>query len=158
MGSATSSQYPMTICPRSLKNVTCHKLKVRESLTDGYIYDYTGHMDSPDVRDMEVVAEMVVIEYSKSYDLDIAMMKVEVSKEEKELLIKDADFMYRIEYEDATIREDIIKTMVHNMRYDQRNSQKAAIDLGNILYKSKFSKKEEEQKSVVPDTINLVGA
>ena len=114
-------------------------------------------MDSTE-RNIEEVAELVVMEYSKSFDLDIAMMKVEVSKEEKEVLLKDVDFMYRIEYEDAVIREDIIKTMVNNMRHDQKNSQKAAVDLGNILYKSKFSKKDEEVKGVVPDTINLVGA
>jgi len=110
------------------------------------------------LRDIYELAELVIQEYSKSYDLDIAMMKAEVSSEEAELLKKDEEFMYRVAYEDALIRESIIETMVSNMKHDQRNSQKAAVDLGNILYKSKFNKKEEDQKGQVPDKIILSGA
>ena len=145
------------LCHR-LKHVTYHKLKHPESLTYVQIYDYTGHMDNS-VRDIDELGEIVVVEYAKSYDLDIAMMKAEVSAEEKELLTKSEDFMYQIAYTDALVREEIIETMVTNVRIGNPSTrQKAAVDLGNILYKSKFSKKDEEIKTVVPDKIVMVGA
>lgn len=114
-------------------------------------------MDSFDLRNIDELAEIVVMEYAKSYDLDIAMMKAEVSLEEKAILLKNETFMYQVSYQDAVIREEIIETMTHNMRHDPKGSQKAAVDLGNILYKSKFSKKEEEPKAIVPDKIIMVG-
>jgi len=141
-----------------LKLVIYKKLKIIQSLTNSVFYDYNIFMDSSKLRDIYELAELVIQEYSKSYDLDIAMMKAEVSSEEAELLKKDEEFMYRVAYEDALIRESIIETMVSNMKHDQRNSQKAAVDLGNILYKSKFNKKEEDQKGQVPDKIILSGA
>ena len=109
-------------------------------------------------RNIDELSEIVAMEYAKSYDLDIAMMKAEVSAEEKELLTKSEDFMYQVAYQDALIREEIIETMVNNMKHDPKGSQKAAVDLGNILYKSKFSKKDEEIKTIVPDSIVLQGA
>ncbi|RLI52340.1 MAG: hypothetical protein DRP09_18135 [Candidatus Thorarchaeota archaeon] len=108
---------------------------------------------------IEQLIELVVIEYSKSYDIDIAMLKAEVSDEDRAILEKDSDFLYRIAYEDALIRETIIENMVKNVKSSNPQlSQKAAVDLGNILYKSKFSKKDEPMKLIIPDKIVLVGA
>ena len=116
-------------------------------------------MDTSKSNNIDELAEMVVMEYSKSYDLDIAMMKAEVSKEDREKLEKNSDFMYMISYQDALIRESIINTMVCSMNSgNPQLKQKAAVDLGGILYKSKFSKKEEAPKTIVPDIINLEGA
>ena len=116
-------------------------------------------MDNSVVRNITELGEIVVAEYTRSYDLDIAMMKAEVTNAEEELLRKDAEFMYQIKYQDSLVREDIIETMVVNMRVGNPSArQKAAVDLGNILYKSKFSKKEEEPKTIVPDKIILQGA
>lgn len=103
--------------------------------------------------------EHVIMQYKMSYDLDIAMTKIELTEDDKKAMLEDKSFMFRISYADATIREKIVETMVSNLDSENESlSQKAAIDLGNILYKSKFNKKEEAQKSVVPDTIILVGA
>ena len=116
-------------------------------------------MDNSIVRDIDELGELVVMEYTKSYDLDIAMLKTDVSVEEKELLLKNEDFMYQVSYQDALIREIIIETMVGNTKVGNPSlRQKAAVDLGNILYKSKFSKKEEQEKTIIPDSIIMVGA
>jgi len=103
--------------------------------------------------------EQVIMEYGCSYDLDIAMTMTELTEDEKKKCFNDKSFMFRIEYQDAKIRKKIVSKMVATL--DSNNEglgHKASIDLGNILYKSKFGKKEEEQKSIVPDIINLVGA
>lgn len=110
------------------------------------------------MSDIEEMKEEVVMEYKLSYDLDISMMKCNLTSDEKKLLKNDSSFMYRIDYEDALIRESIISTMVTNLRgSDAKLSQKAAIDLGNILYKEKFKSGNEAPKGQVPDNIVLVG-
>lgn len=110
-------------------------------------------MDSLDEK-----KEQVLIHYRKSYDLDIAMMKVDLTTEEKKLLLSDPSFMYRVHYADALIREEIVETMVDNMQGgDPKLSQKAAIDLGNILWPDKFKGKDSGPKQMVPDTIVLKG-
>ncbi len=107
---------------------------------------------------LEDLVEEIVMEYAKSFDLDVAMMICEVTPEEKAILIKDKDLLFRLEYHDAKIRAKIIDTMIKNMDLAKGPlSQKAAVDLGNILYKEKFSKKELDIKLTVPDTITLVG-
>lgn len=112
-----------------------------------------------DIMTFEEKQEHVIMQYKMSYDLDIAMTKIELTEDDKKAMLEDKSFMFRISYADATIREKIVETMVSNLDSENESlSQKAAIDLGNILYKSKFNKKEEAQKSVVPDTIILVGA
>ena len=103
--------------------------------------------------------EQVVMQYTMSYDLDIAMTMIDLTEEEKQTLLKDQSFMFRIAYQDASIRQKVVSTMIANLDSENEQlSQKAAIDLGNILYKAKFSKKEEAIKMIVPDKIVLVGA
>jgi hypothetical protein len=110
------------------------------------------------MRDIEVLKEEVVIEYLGSYDLEIAMMKCNLTSDEKKLLKDDASFMYRIDYQNALIREDIVTVMIVNLKGpDAKLSQKAAIDLGNLLWKEKFKTNNEAPKGVVPDSIVLVG-
>ena len=110
------------------------------------------------MKDIAETKEEVVMEYKLSYDLDIAMMKCRLTPDEQKLLKNDDSFMYRIQYEDALIREGIISTMVTNMRGpDAKLSQKSAVDLGNILYKEKFKAGNEAPKGIVPDKIILVG-
>ena len=107
---------------------------------------------------LEQKKEMVIIQYQLSYDLDIAMTKVDLTEDEKALLKRDKSFLYRIEYQDALIREKIISTMLDNLDTpDPRISQKAAIDLGNLLWKEKFKGSDDNKGVVVPDTIILEG-
>lgn len=107
---------------------------------------------------LEEKKEQVVMQFVLSYDLDIAMIKVDLTEDEKKLLLKDEAFMYRIKFQEASLKENIVKTMVTNLHSDDAKlSQKAAIDLGNILWKDKFKGKEEESKFQVPDSIVLVG-
>ncbi len=107
---------------------------------------------------LEEKKEEIVAQYRLSYDLDIAMLKVGITPEEKKLLLNDQSFMYRIEYQKATIREQIVSTMIDNMQIDDpRISQKAAVDLGNLLWKEKFKGNNEGPKGQVPDSIILVG-
>lgn len=108
---------------------------------------------------LEEKKELVIANYIMSYDLEIAMLKVGISPEEKKLLLNDTSFMYRVSFQDALIREKIIETMVGNMKIGPGPlSQKAAVDLGNILWKDKFKDKGDEPKGQVPDRIILVGA
>ena len=110
------------------------------------------------MRDIEELKEQVILEYILSYDLDIAMMKCQLTTDEQKLLKNDDSFTYRVEYHDALIREDIMSTMIVNMRGpDAKLAQKAANDLGNILYKEKFKTNNEAPKGQVPDSIVLVG-
>ena len=108
---------------------------------------------------LETKQEEVIINYKLSYDLDIAMLKAEVTPAEQKVLLRDESFMYRIAFEDAMIQEKIVKTMITNMTMfdDPRISQKAAIDLGNLLYKKKFKATDETVKNQVPDKIVLSG-
>lgn len=110
------------------------------------------------MRDLEEIKEEIIIEYISSYDLEIAMMKCNLNSDEKKLLKNDSSFMYRIDYQDALIRETIVTTMVNNLKGpDAKLSQKAAIDLGNLLWKEKFKSGNEAPKGVVPDNIILTG-
>ncbi len=103
--------------------------------------------------------EQIIMQYMLSYDIDIAMLQAGITVSEKSLLIRDEAFMYRINFQDAKIKEDIISTMTDNMRNgDPKLSQKAAIDLGNILWPEKFKTKGDENKGlIIPDTIILTG-
>jgi hypothetical protein len=105
--------------------------------------------------------EQVVMQFRLSYDLDTAMIKVDLTDDEKKLLLADESFMFRIRYQEASLKEDIVSTMVENLNNssDPKLSQKAAIDLGNIMWKEKFKGKgEDETKGQVPDSIVMVGA
>jgi hypothetical protein len=102
--------------------------------------------------------EEVIMHYKRSYDLDIAMMKADLTSDEKALLLRDTSFMFRVNYEDAEIREDIISTVVTSMGdNDQRIAHKGAMDLGALLWPEKFKNTDKGEKSPVPDTINLEG-
>ena len=101
--------------------------------------------------------EEVLTHYCKSYDLEIAMLKADLTTDEKKLLLHDTSFMFRVDYYDALIREDIVTVMVDNLRSDDdKLAQKAAIDLGNLIWKKKF-KGDVKEKQIVPDQINLCG-
>ena len=65
---------------------------------------------------LEEKKESVIIEYTKSYDLDIAMMKCDLTTDEKKLMQNDTSFMYRISYADAIIREKIITEIWKQIR------------------------------------------
>lgn len=108
---------------------------------------------------LEEKKELVIANYQQSYDLEIAMMKVGLTSDEKKLLLHDESFMYRVSFADSLIREEIIGTMLDSMRSaDVKLAQKAAIDLGNILWKDKFKGNADEgNKSQVPDQIILKG-
>ncbi len=107
---------------------------------------------------LDEIKEQVVMQFRLSYDLDIAMIKVDLTEDEKKLLLKDESFMFRIKFQEASLRESIITTMIDNLKNgDPKLSQKAAIDLGNIMWKEKFKGKDEETKGQVPDKIVMVG-
>lgn len=110
------------------------------------------------MRSLEEKKELVIANYVQSYDLEIAMMKVDLTSDEKQLLLNDTSFMYRVNYQNSLVREEIISTMIDNMRHGKGPlSQKAAVDLGNILWTDKFKGKPEGPKNTVPDKIVLVG-
>ncbi len=108
---------------------------------------------------LEEKKERVIMQYMLSYDIDIAMMKVGITSEEQKLLKSDTSFMYRINFQDATLKEDIVTTMHDNMKNgDGKLSQKAAIDLGNIMWPEKFKNKgDNEPVHNIPDKIILTG-
>lgn len=111
------------------------------------------------MHSLEEKKELVLDNYSKSFDLEVAMMKVGLDADEKKLMQNDESFMYRVRYADATVREEIIGKMTTAMRDDDiRVGVKAAIDLGNLIWRDKFKAKEDDGKNhQVPDSIILVG-
>lgn len=112
------------------------------------------------MSDMAEKKEQVLTQYKLSYDLDVAMMKAGLTKDEKDYLTRDEEFMFRIDYANACLRESLIGTMVDNLHSeDPRISHKAALDLGNVLWPEKFKGKQEDDKnkSLVPDKIVLKG-
>lgn len=109
------------------------------------------------MHSLEEKKELVIENYRMSYDLDIAMLKVGLTDDEKKLLLNDTSFMYRINYQDALIREDIMATMLSNMHNRGPISQKAALDLANVLWADKFKNKESGPPSIIPDKIILKG-
>jgi len=116
------------------------------------------YMDKFNVKNLEELMEEVIMQYTQSYDLDIAMLKADVSMLDQKIMLSSESFMFRVKFQDAIIKEKIMKPMLRNL--DSVNpsvSQKAAIDLGNIIYKERFGKQEEEAKSLVPDSIVMVG-
>lgn len=109
--------------------------------------------------ELSILKERILASYEESYDLDVAFMKNAVSSDIASMLKRDTDFMYRIHYADAKLREKLIGTMVHSLdSEDEKLSHKAAIDLGNVLWPDKFKAKgEEKNQSLVPDSIILRG-
>lgn len=108
--------------------------------------------------DFEQQKEIAVEAYSRSYDLDIAFTTAEFTSEERAMLQRDTTFMSRINYIDAKLKEEMIETMLSNMREGKPElAQKAANDLGKIIWPEKFSGKVPEPKGQVPDSIVLKG-
>jgi len=109
--------------------------------------------------ELEEKKEMVILQYTLSYDIDIAMMKCDLTTKEKKLMLNDTTFVYRIAYEDALIREKLIGRMTESLESaDDKLAHKAAIDLGNILWPAKFKSKDDgSAKAIIPDIIILKG-
>jgi len=81
------------------------------------------------MQSLEEKKEQVIIQYMRSYDLDVAMMKVGLTSDEQKLLKNDTSFMYRVNFQDATLKEDIVTTMIDNMKNgDPKLSQTANIN------------------------------
>lgn len=111
------------------------------------------------MQTFEEKKEEVIEHYKRSYDLETAMMQADLTTEEKQMIQRDTSFTFRLDYINAKVREEIVTTMLDNMRSeDPKLSQKAAIDLGKIVWAEKFNGKPEEPKGQVPDSIILKGA
>lgn len=106
---------------------------------------------------LEEKKELVIANYKLSYDLDIAMLKVDVTEDEKKLMLHDSSFLYRVEYEKAIARELVVSTMFANMMLKGPISQKAAVDFGNLIWPEKFKGKDTGPVVTIPDTIILKG-
>lgn len=109
-------------------------------------------------KHLDQLKEEIIMHYKLSYDLDIAMMKCQVDKETQKVLKKDKDFMFRINYEDALLQENIVSTLRHSMNSeDDKLAHRAAIDLGNLYYKKRFREKDDDTRAAIPSTIILKG-
>lgn len=110
------------------------------------------------MQSIEEKLEEVLMQYKLCYDLDIAMTMSELTSDEIKYLKNNDSFMYRIEYENAVIRQDIMTVMKNNMKGpDDKLAQKAAVDLGNLLWKERFKTNSEAPKGIIPDSISLIG-
>jgi len=102
--------------------------------------------------------ELVLMHYRLSYSLDIAFMMAGIDDDEKKLLLADDSFMFRVAFEDAQVRQKIMVTLLNCMQSpDEKLARTAAMDLGKLLDKERFSGKEETNPSLVPDSIILRG-
>jgi len=110
------------------------------------------------LQDFEEKKEEVIGHYKKSYDLETAMMRADLTTDEKKMLQRDTSFLFRLDYITSELRESIVSTMINNMRSENENlSQKAAVDLGKILWKEKFGINEPTPKGMIPDQIIMTG-
>ena len=109
-------------------------------------------------KSLEEKKELTLQYYKLSYSLDTALLMADVSKAEQSLLKNDEEFLYRIQYEDATIRQTLFTTLLNGVTSsDEKHARNCALDLAKILDSDRFNGKVEKVKTIVPDSINLVG-
>ena len=103
--------------------------------------------------------ELVYQAYTKSLDMDIAFLKIGLSKDDKEKVLNDTCFNRRIEIFDAEYQESLI-TGLNTLRKSAENEGvklRALEALGEMFYKKRFKDKVNVQNQNVPDTIIMEG-
>lgn len=103
--------------------------------------------------------ELVYQAYIKSLDMDIAFLKVGLSKDDKERVLNDICFNRRVEIFDAEYQESLI-TDLNSLRktaFNEGVKLRALEALGEMFYKKRFKDKANIQNQNVPDTIILEG-
>lgn len=102
--------------------------------------------------------EDVLINYRRSYDLDIAFLKAGAAKEQKEALLQDKEFMFRVKFADADLKERIVDQLRDAMASeDEKLAYKAAVDMGTLFYRERFKNEQNNADIRVPDKIILKG-
>jgi hypothetical protein len=93
--------------------------------------------------------ELVYRAYERSLDLDIALMVVDLSDEERETLNKDNSLLVRIAIYDAHQREDLIDRLRNLISEAESESVRLAAikELGRTLYPKRFNDKSREEDS-----------
>jgi hypothetical protein len=91
--------------------------------------------------------ELVYRAYERSLDLEIAMLVVDLSKEERERLSKDENLRMRMAIYDAHQREDLIDRLRNLISESDSDSVKLAAikELGKTLYPKRFNDKVKEE-------------
>lgn len=96
-------------------------------------------------------------------DLDIAINKVQTTKEEREKILSDELLLIRLDNHLNDIREDLIEGLLDlKTSNNEPIKLRAILELGKMLYKKRFIvEKKEEKKDLdqesIPDKIILVG-
>lgn len=89
--------------------------------------------------------ELIVQSYSRTFDKDMAYIKVGLTQEEKELLDQDDDFQERLQIFLIEERENIIEKFKDFMDSDdEKISFKATNELAKVLYPDFFKEPPKE--------------
>ena len=102
--------------------------------------------------------ELVYQAYIKSLDMDIALLKIGLSKDDNEKVLNDICFNRRIEIFDAEYQESLISGLNGLRHAENEGVRLRALEaLGEMFYKKRFKDKSNIQNQNVPDTIILEG-
>ena len=109
--------------------------------------------------DLAEKKELAYNYYQENLDVDISLLRAGVTSEERDLILDDEDFRYRLLLVDAQVQEQIIV----NLRELSQSSQdsvrlSATRDLGKLFYKKRFTTDLfEEDENSRPTSIVLAG-
>ncbi len=100
-------------------------------------------MQASEVELVELTAEqkeLVFNYYSLSLDLDIAVLKAGLNRDQISKLYEDKIFMSRIQLEDAEVQTDLMTTLRGLMESDNEAIKlKATLKFAEVHYKKRFS-------------------
>jgi hypothetical protein len=95
--------------------------------------------------------ELIIQSYQKSFDKNVAYMKVGLTDQEIQLLDQDKDFQARLGYVLADQKEKIITRLIdlRNLADKDEVSLKATIKLGEILYSEVFGSEDDKSTKLI---------
>lgn len=107
----------------------------------------------------EEIKEKIYNSYCMSLDLDIALLKEDLTDVEKQEIIEDEQFNIRLRLEKASIKEQIIQSLMH-LGFNSINDSvrlSALNKLGELLYKEKFKGTNNTEDHKKPIKVVLEG-
>jgi hypothetical protein len=111
--------------------------------------------------DLSEKKELVFRNYQVCLDIDIAILKARLTDKEKDIILKDQEFLDRLTLVDAEVQEQLIVNL-RDLSQSPNDSVRlsATKDLGKIFYQKRFSSdlsKLFDDENNKPACIVLVG-
>lgn len=98
--------------------------------------------------------ELIYRSYEKTLDLDLACKKLRITDEAKDLLLKDENFKARLDYAEATQKEQLLESLFDLSKKAKNDAVRfnALMEIIKTYYPERFGKdkiSEEVQKVVL---------